>query len=356
MIQLISNQTSENGGLSIVTRGKAKDVFYSNWTRKINAQSLVMCRENMKTGNIKEVRLNQKQADVHIHQQVARSLKIQPCPTMRPYTSMVGLPAKFKHLKEKDILIRFAVPGVFDVPDVEATECLKGIEAREFYPFENNGTVKFAILTVYPKDSGYFATLKSNAGYLGLPMTHWMSLVPLWEKTTVKTEIAVLIDSEGLPYNRFCTQDSNRSIITPLGIISGFYTGNSESYDHLSERSALLELTVFESACTPSPYMDGTFGYEYCPQMFKITSVDPRRSLLMEILEFDSSTNEWLIGFSDTRVPLFSIPYIYSDFYSKGYQVAVVTTVCSGNVDQLLSSQFHSSSLEDDSTSLQLSK
>lgn len=355
MIQLISNKSCEDNGLSIVTRGKSKGGLYSHSTKKQNDGSVIMRRTNMKSGSAREIYMNQMQADVHIHQQVAKSLVEHPCPTLRPYTSMVGLAPQVKHLKERDILVRFAVPGMFEYPAPDVSLSLNGLETFDFYNVDKGGTVKPAILTIYPRGSGYFATLKSKTGYLGLPMTQWMSLVPLWEKTTKVTEIAVIIDSEGLPYNRHCTQDSNRSVITPLGITTGFYNGNAESYDSHSERQFLLSLSAFESALEPVAHSEGHFGFAYCPQLFQFITVDPRQSLLMEILGFDSSNDSWLLGFSDERKPLFTVPYNYSDFYSKGYQLAVVTTVTNGVVGELISYQFHSSCTEDyDSTTAQL--
>lgn len=348
MIHLISNNASEDNGLSIVTRGATKGGLYSHRTKKLTDGSVIMCRTNMNSGSVKEIHMSQMQADVYIHQQVTASLEQHPCSTLRPYTSMIGLPPQLKHLKERDILIRFAVPGQFEYPPLDTSLSLKDNVGFDFYHVDKVSTVKPAILTIYPRHSGYFATLKSKGGYLGLPMTQWMALVPLWEKTTEITEIAVLIDSEGLAYNRHCTADSNRSIITPVGVLSGFFNGNVELFDHSSERTALCGLAIFEGAREPASYDEGCFGLAYCPKSFQLAVIDPRQSILMEILDFDSDSNSWLLGFSDERKVIFSVPYNYSDFYSKGYQLAVVTTVSNGQVGDLISCQFHASCTEDD--------
>lgn len=360
MFNLNSNiDNAKPVGFRLVTQAKKKNVFLYHTTARLPNKNLRVSTERTDTNSVKEFELNQAQADVYIHQMVAECLANHPDDVFIPYMSLLGLPSELRHIRERDILVRFRVPEVSmswidDKVDVVHSP-VEITDEEEFYPTDGRSNFKLGVLTIYPNDSGLFATMKTEKGYEGLPMSHWMSLIPFWRETTVKTEIAVLIDSEAQALLGGIGENSNKRGYTPLGVISGFFNGNVEQYSQAITKARLLSAALFEDARAAAKPSDiDAYGIGFSMYHHSVKRLDCRRAVVMEILDFDSASESWRLGFSDEREPVTSIPYNYSDFLAKGYLVAVVALVNNGVFGKILSYEFHSSSFEEECSVTQL--
>ncbi|MFA0340823.1 hypothetical protein AB4552_01730 [Vibrio sp. 10N.222.54.C3] len=341
---------------NIITQGK-KNVFLTHSVVSGRSKKLIYKTKRSDTGSVKEVECTQEQADVYIHQQVVKSLRTHPDDINLPHMSMLCLPKEYKAVRERDVLVRFRVPEASmswidnDILSVDSTTCFNSDSS--FFPTSGTSNFTLAVLTIYPVDSGYFATLKTEQGYTGLPMSHWMSLVPIWRKTVVKTEIAILIDSEAQSDLPGLAKMANKRGYTFLGAISGFFNKVEGSFEALL--SQLSACKLFADARVPAePTMDDEFGFAFSMATNSVYRFDARRSILLTIIDFDSSTNTWVLGFTDTGERLTQIPYSYDDFFTMGYQIAVVASFREQELVKVFSYQFHSSCLDEESSSSQL--
>ena len=342
---------------SIITQGKQKNVFLTHSVVNLSSNKLIYKTKRSDTGSVKEVQCTQEQADVYIHQQVVKSLQAHTDDINLPHMSLLELPKEYRTVRERDVLVCFRVPEASmswidsDIHFADTTDTF-GSDCR-FYPTRGTENFTLAVLTIYPEDSGYFATLKTEHGYTGLPMSHWMSLVPIWRKTKVKTEIAVLIDSEAQSTLPGLGKMANKRGYTCLGVISGFFDRADGAGDAYFKELSTRQLFV-DARLPAEPTVDCEYGFAFSMSHHALYRFDARRSILLTIIDFDSSSNSWVLGFTDTGERVTQIPYSYDDFFSKGYQIALVATVREQKLMKVFSYQFHSSCFDEESSSTQL--
>lgn len=265
---IVGKGKDNHSQFKLITQNKKK-IFLSHSCARLPSEKVLISTSRSDSKTVKEVELSPSQADVFINQKIASSLNDNPDDITLPYMSMVSTQPDNKHVRERDVLVRLRVPetSMSWIEDKVSTVSSGVILDKEttFYPTNGNKNFYLAVLTLYPPESGFFATLKTEQGYTGLPMSHWMSVVPMWRRTKVKTEIAILIDNDAQARMPGIGKMSNKRGYTPLGVISGFFDGNMETCNQISVREELLSMSLFSDArCSSCPTEKSHFGFAFC--------------------------------------------------------------------------------------------
>lgn len=286
-VNLFNFELIPKPGSLIMVKGKNTKIkvwaYHSSLLENGNVNISV---QNTSSVSYKETEMSKGQAAVYLHRRFSEALSSQGKIKYYPFFSR-DENLKKAGLTEKDIMLSFGVPETsLSFTDTKIVKVPHLIPTNQKF-FRTNGLsyYHFAILTIYPPDSGYFATLKLKNGYIGLCLEHWLSLIPIWQETRIKTEIAIIVDFTCTGRMGRINDQYNYCGYTPLGVMSGFFNGNPEKFDADLMQKRLLKLSLFSDAQELVERDDNdVFGYAFDLATCSVIELDCRFNLGVDLL------------------------------------------------------------------------